>query len=66
MPLISLREYQEKYFSLESRPHMNTVRAWAKKKLLPIERRGGRIYVQEEKLEKVTNNKLLNRILERE
>ena len=61
--LVSLQEYRERYFSPESRPHMNTIRNWVRGGKLPIEKRGRRIYIQTDRLEKVTGNPLLDRIL---
>ena len=61
--LMKLDEYRLKFFSDESRPHLNTIRNWVRAGKLPVEKRGRTIYVDTDKLESVTGNKLVDRVL---
>lgn len=63
MPLISLQEYRVKFFSDDSRPAYSTVRKWAATGKLPVERRGRAYYVQTDRLNQVTGNPLVDRIM---
>ena len=63
--LVTLQEYRERFFAPDSRPHMNTIRNWVRGGKLPTEKRGKRIYIQTDKLDQVTGNRLLDRIMGR-
>jgi len=63
MPLVSIKEYRERFYSPDSRPCQKTIYRWIKAGELPAQLRGGKFYIDTDNIRKQTGNSLADRIL---
>ncbi len=63
MLLIRSEEYRMNHFSSASRPNLRTIRNWVQKGTLPGKKQGKYYFVDMEKLDVLTGQKLADKVL---
>jgi len=63
MPLMTVGDYLDRFYTASSRPNKYTVYRWIKNGILPAEKRGKQYYIDTDKIKQNTGNDIANRIL---